>query len=155
MVVYVIVVLQVRTSTNMVEVNQYLQDPSLQAVLEAQGHALQAQSLNAKDKFVDVITQHVLVDSTRYLLEELKEGLAVMGVLQKIKEHPLQFAEIFCYQKTELDAQIIDAMFRISYAERGTNARPRQERAVTYWRDYIQDCAGMLNSYTLCTFRSK
>lgn len=83
MVVYVIVVLQIRTSTNMVEVNQHLQDPSLQAVLEAQGHALQAQSLNAKDKFVDVITQHVLVDSTRYLLEELKEGLAVMGVYKK------------------------------------------------------------------------
>jgi hypothetical protein len=51
-----------------------------------------------------------------------------------------------------LDAQMIDLVFSPKFDEEGTNRRPLQEQAIVYWRDYLQDCAGMygiLNSIVL------
>ena len=84
----------------------------------------------------------MLVDSTRYLLDELLDGLKVMGVLDTIRKHPEQFRNVLCRNDTPLDAVMVDRLFEIHLAEEGTNARPNQERAVVYWRDFLQDCNG-------------
>ena len=39
---------------------------------------------------------------------------------------------------------MIDLLFTTDYAEPGSNQREVQERAIVYWRDYLQDCEGTL-----------
>ena len=126
------------------EMNAFLKEDHLQDVLLAQGHSLQAQCMDEKEKFVRAITNYTLIDATRYLLEEFIDGFKVMNVLEKIRQHPEQFRNVLCKRDTKLDAVMVDLIFEIQFAEDGTNIRPAQERAVVYWRDFLQDCCGKL-----------
>lgn len=128
------------------ELNAFLKDDRLQDVLQAQGHCLEAQYIDEKETFVRVIANYTLIDVTRYLLEEFIYGFRVMNVLEKIRQHPEQFRNALCKSDTELDALMMDLIFEIHLAEDGTNIRPIQERAVVYWRDFLQDCCGKLLS---------
>lgn len=39
---------------------------------------------------------------------------------------------------------MVDALFHIEYAEPRSNRYIAQQRAIVYWRDYLQDCEGKL-----------
>lgn len=104
---------------------------------------MQASAFDEKEKFIRAICQHILIDSTRYLLDEVSDGLKVTGILEAIQNHPELFREVLCRKETSLDAEMVDLMFEVCFAEKGTNVRQEQERAVVFWRDYLQDCGGL------------
>ena len=56
------------------------------------GSKTQARNTSEKDHFVKIIARHILLDRPRYLLEELIDGLRTLGVYEKIKENPKEFA---------------------------------------------------------------
>ncbi|XP_028412537.1 G2/M phase-specific E3 ubiquitin-protein ligase-like [Dendronephthya gigantea] len=35
---------------------------------------------------------------------------------------------------------MVDLLFTPSFSEEGSNARQREEQAIVFWRDYLQDC---------------
>ena len=115
--------------------NQHLKETRLCGILQAQGHSLQASCLEEKSKFVRSIVNYVLVDW-------LIDGFKVMGVLDAIRQHPEQFREVLCKNDAKLDAIMVDLIFEVHLAEEGTNIRAPQERAVVFWRDFLQDCYG-------------
>ena len=108
----------------------------------ALGSKTQAENTGEKDRFVKIIARHVLLDSTRYLLEELIDGLRTLGVYDKIKENTQEFAKCLCRFDKPLTAATVDALFQIEYAEPRSNRYAAQQRAIVYWRDYLQDCEG-------------
>ena len=110
----------------------------------ALGSKTQATNTGEKDHFVKIISRHVLLDSSRYLLEELINGLCALGVYEKIKENPKEFAKCLCRSDKLLTAAMVDALFHIEYAEPRSNCYVAQQRAIVYWRDYLQDCEGKL-----------
>ena len=116
----------------------------------ALGSKTQATNTGEKDHFVKIIARHVLLDSSRYLLEELINGLRTLGVYDKIKENPKEFAKCLCRSDKLLTAAMVDALFHIEYAEPSSNRYVAQQRAIVYWRDYLQDCEGKLpyNNYS-------
>ena len=79
-----------------------------QSVLVAQGAKPSSPSLEEKGKFLKLITNFLLLDSTRYVFEDFQKGMYTMGLLDCIKEHPRQFEEIFCAQEHPLDANMVD-----------------------------------------------
>ena len=113
-----------------------------QSVLVAQGAKPSSPSLEEKGKFLKLIAKFLLLNSTRYVFEDFQKGMYTMGLLDCIKEHPRKFEEIFCAQEHPLEANMVDLLFRIEYTE-GTRAREKQERAVAFWRDYLQDCGSI------------
>jgi len=133
----------IENASSLHSLNSALEDESIQSVLVAQGAKPSSSSLEEKGKFVKLITNFLLLDSTRYVFEDFQKGMHTMGLLDCIKEHPRLFEEIFCAQEQPLDANMVDLLFRIEYAEEGTRAREKQERAVVFWRDYLQDCGGI------------
>ena len=135
--------LQIESASSLESLNRALEDETIQSVLVAQGAKPSSSSLAEKGKFVKLITNFLLLDSTRYVFEDFQKGMHTMGLLDCIKEHPKQFQEIFCAQEHPLDASMIDLLFMVDYAEEGTRAREKQERAVVFWRDYLQDCGGI------------
>lgn len=110
---------QVKSSNTIEELNEHLQDEYLQGVLNVQGHALQASNLEEKTKFLKAISHHILVDSTRYLLGELTDGLQVTGILEAVRNHTETFAEILCRNECSLDAEMVDLMFEVHLSEKG------------------------------------
>ena len=128
-----------------------LQDEDIQAILDAQGAAT-LPMLEKKDSIVKIILRHVLLDSTRYLLEDLKKGQETLDVLKAIQANPEQFREVFTNENIRpLDAETVDALFTINYAEQGSNQRASQELTIVHWRDYLQDCESELNINVLAT----
>lgn len=73
------------------------------------GSKTQAENTGEKDRFVKIIARHVLLDSTRYLLEELIDGLRT------------EFAKCLCRFDKPLTAATVDALFQIEYAEPRSN----------------------------------
>jgi hypothetical protein len=72
-----------------------LNDPNIQAILEAQGHASYASRVEEKERILKIITKHILIDAPRSLIEELKDGLQTLGILDSIIQYPEQFREMF------------------------------------------------------------
>ena len=117
-----------------------LHHEDIQGILDAQG-AVKSPVLQNKDSILTIILRHVLVDSTRYLLEDFKKGLETLGVLEAIQKQPEQFRELFTAENIRpLDAATVDSIFRIDFDEQGSNRRDSQELAIIHWRDYLQDC---------------
>lgn len=86
-----------------------------------------------------------MLDSVQFLINEVKEGLETLGVLQAVQRNPEKFREVFCKERMKkLDAQMVDLLFTPHFDEEGSNRRLSQEEAVVYWRDYLQDCMSKL-----------
>ena len=133
--------MQIGNSSNLNELRSLLLDEDIQSVLSAQGASSIPTSVDDKDMFVRVIARHILIDSTRSLFEDFKNGLNTLNVLESVQRYPEQYRDIFTTTKIQpMDASTVDLMFTINYAEPGSNARRAQELAVVYWRDYLQDC---------------
>lgn len=112
------------------------------ATLETQGISTALiKSLDEKHQLCQLMVRHIIYDAPRSFIEELKAGLNTLGVLSKITEYPEQFREIFTDENIKtLDAQTVDLLFTVDFAEMGSNQRSAQETATVYWRDYLQDC---------------
>ena len=114
----------------------------VQEILLAIGSKTKAADTSERGHFVSTIARHVLLDSTRYLLEDLINGLRALGVYDKIQENPNEFTKCLCREEKPLTAEMVDALFDVEYADPGSNRYAAQQRAIVYWRDYLQDCEG-------------
>ncbi|KAL1246634.1 hypothetical protein QQF64_034451, partial [Cirrhinus molitorella] len=68
-----------------------------------------------------------------------REGMKTLGVLDAIQRHPTNFRPILCHEPAPLTADILDELFEIRLAQKGSNKRMQEEVVVPFWRDYIQD----------------
>ena len=127
----------------MEELNTGLKEPSIEKILDAQGALPLASNISQKDSICELLVRHILIDSVDFLINEIKEGLNILGVLQSIQKHPGKFKELFCREcLPKLDAHMVDLIFVPKLDEEGSNKRAAQEQAIVYWRDYLQDCMG-------------
>ena len=104
------------------------------------------QALNETPKKNLVDALEALPSSMDEKIDELKEGLWTLGLLESIQKHPEEFRAFFCNENApKLDAEMVDKLFAdIQYDEEQSVNRASQEQAIVYWLDYLQDCAGML-----------
>ena len=126
------------------DLKKALEDSTVQEILEAQGALSTVLCISDRDRMCKLLVQHIVIDSVEYLVNEVKEGLKTLGVLEAIQQHPEKFREVFCKENSpKLDAHMVDLLFSPNFNEEGSNQRPLQEEAVVYWRDYLQDCMSM------------
>ena len=118
---------QIANSKTDKELKNNLHHEDIQGILDAQG-AVKSPVLQNKDSILKIILRHVLVNSTRYLLEDFKKGLETLGVLEAIQKHPQQFRELFTTESIRpLDATTVDSIFRIDFDEQASNRRDSHE----------------------------
>ena len=79
----------------MKELKERLYDEEIQTILSDLGASPVPSRIEQKDWYKKSILRHVLIDSTRYLLEEFKKGLQTLGVLDAMQRHPQQFRDVF------------------------------------------------------------
>ena len=102
-----------------------------------------AREVSENQKYMRLVTNCCLLDSTHCLLDKMKEGMKTLDGLPCIQQFTNKFEEVLCGgQETSLDAHAVDLLFKIAYAITGSNMWPIQERAVVCWREYLQDFEG-------------
>lgn len=110
-------------------------------LLWASGYA-SVPKFSAKTQLVEMIAKYIVIDRPRSALEQFKDGLNTLGILQLMQSHPKEFESIFCHEEKKLSADECDSLFTPMFGPIGSNIRERQELIVMYWRDYLQDCEG-------------
>ncbi|XP_068758132.1 G2/M phase-specific E3 ubiquitin-protein ligase-like [Montipora capricornis] len=116
-------------------------DEEIQTILNDMGASTVHFGIDKKNWYKKIILRHILIDSVGYRLEEFKNNLETIGVLDAMQKYPEQFRDLFSNENVRpLDAQCVDLLFTIQFDEQGSNARQKQELGVVFWRDYLQDC---------------
>ena len=95
-----------------------------------------------KGQLVSELYHFFVIDKARTAIEEFKDGLRTLDVLDVLMRFPSIFRSYFCYGLTKLTAQSVDDIFRPILLEEGTQMRDREELLIMHWRDYLQDCEG-------------
>ncbi len=110
-------------------------------LLSACGYA-SVPKFGEKEELVKMIARYEVIDKPRSALEQFKEGLGTLDVLDVMKQHPAEFESLFCHEGTALSANEVDRIFIPTLDPVGCNTRSRQELVLMHWRDYLQDTEG-------------
>uniref|UniRef100_A0A1Y1N4I9 HECT domain-containing protein n=1 Tax=Photinus pyralis TaxID=7054 RepID=A0A1Y1N4I9_PHOPY len=91
-----------------------------------------------QEKIVQGTLRFFAVDRIREPLRQLIAGLNTCGLYDKLVQYPSIFKDIFCSEIT-LSSKVIEELFLIVYTEPGTNTRSKENRVISYFRDYVLD----------------
>ena len=127
------------------EFDNYISQPSIENMIFQTGYAT-IPSFEKKNDLIRELCHYHVLDRTRSALEQFKDGLKVLGILELIQRHPAAFATLFCYQPSNLTASSMGELFQIFYALNRTSLRDVQEQVIMLWRDYLQECEGKVFS---------
>ena len=78
-----------------------------------------------------MIARHEVIDKPRSALEQFKEGLSTLGILDRMKRYLAEMETVFCYQGHVLLATDLDKIFTPVMVPVGNNNRERQELSHT------------------------
>lgn len=80
-------------------------------------------------------------------LKQFIDGLRMGGLYDKMIEYPNLFEPVFCQEEVPISAQSFEELFKkIEYSEHGSNKRILENRAISYFRDYLVDCEENTNN---------
>ena len=98
------------------------------------------------------MAMHFLVYTTKAELDQLKDGLGHLGVLDLMHTFPSQMKPLFLASgKPKVSALSLIAMFEIEWSPQGSNQREAEEAVVFGWTEYIHDMEGELwNIFGVC-----
>ena len=128
-----------------VDFTELIWSPSVQDYLSNCGYNT-VPTFGKREELVAELCHYFVVDRVRTAIEMFKEGLTTLGILECIQKHPVAFKQIFCNFEKELTSEDIDQTFVPQLDEPGSNRRIKQETAVMNWRDYLQNCEGIIRS---------
>ncbi|CAH0558338.1 unnamed protein product [Brassicogethes aeneus] len=73
-------------------------------------------------------------------INQFIEGIKTCNIYEYIRLYPHLFQYLFCEEKLQLTADDLENIFVIKYSPMGSNKRLLENRAVSYFRDYLVDC---------------
>uniref|UniRef100_A0A1Y1L2Q7 HECT domain-containing protein n=2 Tax=Photinus pyralis TaxID=7054 RepID=A0A1Y1L2Q7_PHOPY len=91
-----------------------------------------------KENILECAPKHYLIYRTMPALEQFKEGLNILGFLEKLKVFK-EFKELMCYTDSKLTANKVSSIFTTKLSESGSNNRNIECKILTFWNDYLCD----------------
>ncbi|XP_031333806.1 uncharacterized protein LOC116176150 [Photinus pyralis] len=73
-------------------------------------------------------------------IKQFIEGLKTCDIYNQIREYPRLFKDMFCKDQMILTGETLENIFQIEYSDIGSTQRDLENRAMSYFRDYIGDC---------------
>ncbi|KAJ8015882.1 hypothetical protein DPEC_G00001140 [Dallia pectoralis] len=117
------------------------------AVLEASpklsmiGGLAPVKSLRGRDTLVDSIVSYYVYDRMQTAVNQFKEGLETLGVLEKLQSNAESFQNVFACGTKVLSVVDVTSLFSCNYSIEGSNKRAEEEQAVCFWMDWLNDVA--------------
>ena len=94
---------------------------------------------NEIKKMAEEVAHWYVLGRCNEALQQFKNGLETLGLLNSIKQFPLQFKSILCYQDEMLTSDTVNHLFLIESAEKGSSRQSVEERVLSYWLDLLED----------------
>ena len=112
---------------------------NLDTILELAGTLNHIRSIKDIDKMIQQTAHWYTLGRAWPALEQFKQGLSDMGVLEAITNNPNAFTVAFCHFPEKIDALTFSGMFTVLHSEEGSNKRDTENLILSYWHDYLQD----------------
>lgn len=113
------------------------------------GLAMPTSSISISDKkqIAMSMAMHFLVYKTKAEMDQLREGLKSLGILDLMHRYPTQMKPLFLATgKPVLSASLVLAMFDVHWSLPGSNRREDEEAVILGWNEYVRDLEGVLFS---------
>eukprot|EP00794_Sanderia_malayensis_P013268 gene13268-14635_t len=94
---------------------------------------------NGIKKIVEDVAHWYVLERCCAAINQFKEGLTILGVLDNIKVFPEQFKPLFCFGPSAITSDAVNKLFQIEYSEKGSNRHVSEENALSFWLDFLQD----------------
>lgn len=102
--------------------------------------ALASCNLSDRPEMLECVIVHFTHYRVRAELDQLKEGLAKVGILRAIQTNPFLFKPLLCPDiRLEVTSQYIRDLFVPSLSEVGSNARRLEEDILYNWEEYLKE----------------
>lgn len=96
-------------------------------------------SIIDRDKLINTIALYYTVVRCKAQVDQLTEGLRVLGILELMKENPNKAKDLLIYKEPEhLTADKIISMFSSRLSSVGSNSREDEEQIVLFWVHFLQ-----------------
>ncbi|XP_038158564.1 G2/M phase-specific E3 ubiquitin-protein ligase-like isoform X2 [Cyprinodon tularosa] len=118
-------------------------DPLLDYMTSA-GCVRPLRAINDRDLLLHDLLMFHVVHRVQGPFQRFAEGLKTLGVLDAVKQHPNSFRSLFCHEPQQLTADMMDDLFTLRLASKGSNRRRVEETVIPLWRDYLQDAEGQV-----------
>ncbi|XP_016305880.1 G2/M phase-specific E3 ubiquitin-protein ligase-like [Sinocyclocheilus anshuiensis] len=100
-------------------------------------------SMTQRDELMTAILEFYTEGRIYAALQQFKEGLNVLGLIDDMIAHHTAFEEVFFKSNVKLTAADIVGLFKPQFTSpRGSNKRRQESRAVAFWRDWLLEVEG-------------
>ncbi|XP_046569875.1 G2/M phase-specific E3 ubiquitin-protein ligase-like, partial [Haliotis rubra] len=91
-------------------------------------------------ELVQALTTHIVVKRKRDVIEQFKDGLRTLDVLNQMEKYPRTMKGFFtATDRPEVDAVQVDSLFTVIFSEPGSNHFQQELKTQVHWRDFLQD----------------
>uniref|UniRef100_A0A8C0HI49 G2/M-phase specific E3 ubiquitin protein ligase n=1 Tax=Chelonoidis abingdonii TaxID=106734 RepID=A0A8C0HI49_CHEAB len=97
-----------------------------------------------KDMLVNDLLIYHVIKRVHSPFESFRQGLKMLGVLEKIQLHPDAFSSILCHKPERLSARVLGDLFTIHCL-----SDVNKVKGVDFWMGYLQDVEGGESAATL------
>ena len=117
----------------------FIEHKNLDIIFEFAGTLQQLKSVADIGKIVQQTAHWYILGRAWPALEQFKQGLSDLGVLEAVISSPEVFTLVFCYVPVDLTADMFCDIITVCCSEEGSNKRTTESVVVSYWHDYLQD----------------
>ncbi|KAL1489197.1 hypothetical protein ABEB36_014130 [Hypothenemus hampei] len=93
-----------------------------------------------KIKIIQGTLRFYVVSRIKEALDQFVEGLKTCGVYNYLKEYPHLFRSEMCDNPKSITSDDFEQLFSINYSEQGSNHRQKENKIISFFRDYLVDC---------------
>ena len=95
-------------------------------------------------EIIEAVCMEYLIMKSINELSQFQEGLNVLGLSNRIKDHPASCHELFVDCSKNITPYDLDKLFLPLFSPEGSNAQEDEEALILNWKDYIYEAEGML-----------
>ncbi|EDO30015.1 predicted protein [Nematostella vectensis] len=134
-------ILRLSSCTDVKDAIPILQEGILTTLIDLSGTYIQVKTLESIQEIIRSVTQWYIIGRSVPAIENFKEGLSALGVLEAIRTHPAVFRTEFCPSLVEvkLTADTLDGLFSVTSSDVGSTRAVTESLVLSRWRDYLQD----------------
>lgn len=119
------------------------------SMLQTAGCFKHVKSVEEKHLIVKEYLRWYIIDRNHRAIERFKDGLSKLKFLTALQQHPTVLAPILCHLDDKLSAADIESLFQPQLSLQGSNRRIQEDKARSFWADYLLDCEENNCSVTL------
>ena len=96
-------------------------------------------TLEKKVSFLNIVATHHTVAKSLAEIHQFIDGLKIFGVLDLLRQYPVEAADLFQFKTRRLTAEKIDSIFQSTLSPEGSNRHEKEMAILFNWRQFLED----------------